>query len=643
MSTTSANLIKRFQIIFLASSVLLVISICFSYYTIQKLIFHSGWVNHTNEVLFETQTLNGIIKDAEAGHRGYLLTLNPIYLDTYTGAFSKTLASSERIGNLTKDNKVQQQNVAELNNLIAERFRQFESVLNLAELDAGSIRKNTELQKGKLIMTSLETVLRRIRNEEQRLLKLREESQSGFVAYAPFTIIFSGLISIAITALAFIRIKKDVEERIRKQKEEQELYQRTGERISSAEIVASQVAAGDYEVRSHDTAEDELGRIGKALNNMITSLHANYLAEQKRNWLQQGSIALSAVIMGEKNVGPLTAKLLDSLSAYIGATVGNFYIVNNHYLKLSASYGTHNSPEILGENAGLAGQALSSGKITILADIPSSYLQVSSSLGQTSPVSVVIVPLHFGEEKLGILELGFIKPLLGEEIQLLESNRELISTGLNTALSYEKVQELLEETQSQSEELQAQHSELENVNSELEAQTEKLQSSEEELRVQQQELQQTNQDLEERTLMLQEKNHEINRKAEELALSTRYKSEFLANMSHELRTPLNSILLLSRLLSDNTENNLNTEQIEYAQVIRSSGNGLLNLIDEILDLSKIEAGKMELQVEDIEIRKITNELQALFSPVAREKGVSFLISIEQELPETFRSDEMRLQ
>ena len=190
--------------------------------------------------------------------------------------------------------------------------------------------------------------------------------------------------------------------------------------------------------------------------------------------------------------------------------------------------------------------------------------------------------------------------------------------------------------------MQTQHSELENLNTELESQAQKLQASEEELRVQQEELQQTNKELEERGAILEEKNMDIQKKAEELAIATRYKSEFLANMSHELRTPLNSILLLSRLLSENNEKNLSSDQIEYAKVIQSSGNGLLGLIDEILDLSKIEAGKMSLEYEHVPINAIIDDLQSIFKPVAVEKELEFKINVQNNVPQVIETDRMRV-
>ncbi|RYG58838.1 histidine kinase, partial [archaeon] len=266
-----------------------------------------------------------------------------------------------------------------------------------------------------------------------------------------------------------------------------------------------------------------------------------------------------------------------------------------------------------------------------------------------APRQIIILPLVHNGYTEGVLELGFMKEVSEDAQELLREVSDNIAIGLNAAKNKARLQELLEETQAQSEELQAQHAELENMNTELEAQAQKLQASEEELRVQQEELQQSNVELEERSRLLEDRNQlilernlDIQKKAEELELSTKYKSEFLANMSHELRTPLNSILLLSRLLAENNTNNLSDDQVEYARVIQSSGNGLLALIDEILDLSKIEAGKMDLEYHRVFVDEITQDIHSLFDPIARDRGLDLHIIVSPDMPRSLETDKMRV-
>jgi signal transduction histidine kinase/DNA-binding response OmpR family regulator len=262
---------------------------------------------------------------------------------------------------------------------------------------------------------------------------------------------------------------------------------------------------------------------------------------------------------------------------------------------------------------------------------------------------VLAIPIYDGRKLKGVIEIATIYTYTERDIEFLKSAVHNIGIAISTAQNRKRLQELLEETQAQSEELQAQHNELENVNAELEVQAEKLQASEEELKVQQEELKQANEELEERSRLLEERNQviternvEIQMKADQLAQTTKYKSEFLANMSHELRTPLNSILLLSRLMYENQDKNLTAEQIEYARVIQSSGNGLLSLIDEILDLSKIESGKMELEYQRVSIKDVVDGMRALFNPMAKEKEIEFRSSIASDVPDAIETDKLRL-
>ena len=325
---------------------------------------------------------------------------------------------------------------------------------------------------------------------------------------------------------------------------------------------------------------------------------------------------------------------------------------NDGTLELKSAYAISESQRKLRivRGEGLAGQAALSAKMLEAKNVPSGSYTLSYVSGEVKPSNMIAIPLVYNRVVKGVIELAGLTEYSANHKAFFEAVSFNTGIAINTAQSRERIQELLEETQAQSEELQAQHGELENINAELEAQAEKLQASEEELRVQQEELQQSNNELSERSRLLEEKNEvilernlQIQAKAEELAISTKYKSEFLANMSHELRTPLNSILLLSRLLSENHEKNLSNEQVEYANVIQSSGKGLLTLIDEILDLSKIEAGKMVLEYADTRTATIVEELQAMFAPIAKDKGIEFSVSMAENAPSSIETDRLRVE
>ena len=647
-SSTSNSIIKQLQIVFSFSVLLLVLSLVASFYSTQKLILNSQLVNHTNQVLIEAENIISNMKDAETGQRGFLVTLDESFLEPYNGAYAKTTASYNALTDLTSDNAAQQRNLAEAKKLYEAKFAQMQKIIDKTKKnDAFAFNvseRQKEMVKGKIVMDQLRVVVERIKVEENKILKERTEAQQVYITYTPILLLIAALISILITGFAYIRIKKDLDDRIRKQKEAEQKYEETRQRINVIEGITKLVSEGDYTVRSTDSTDDELGRISTALNSMTSSLEQTFNDLSNKNWLQAGTVKLSDAIRGERILQKLAENLIGIITEYINAPLGTVYIQDKDWnYKLAGFFAATDAPEFIKGGEGLSGQVIKSKIPVIIRDLPENYVSINSSIGQTKPVCLVLLPLVYSNECIGVIELGLLREPNELEMLFLTNNLEMLSIGVNAALDYVKLQDFLEETQAQSEELQTQHNELENLNAELEAQAQKLQASEEELRVQQEELQQTNEELEERSGLLEEKNLEIQKKAEELELTTRYKSEFLANMSHELRTPLNSILLLSRLLAENDEENLNSDQVEYATVIQSSGNGLLGLIDEILDLSKIEAGKMDLDYTNVFIKDITADLKSLFVPVANEKNLDFRINIDENVPAIIETDKMRLE
>ncbi len=647
---------RQLQFVFGASILILIISSYASYYSNSQLIDSSNQVNHTNEVILTVDSMLTTVKDAQGGQRGYIISNDPQFLEPYTGAKEKTIAIVDRLQSLTSDNPTQQENIVTLRDMIEQRYNQMQKVINMGDTlvveDRAQLYLHTteELRNGRAIMAKLAEITQRIKVEENRLLQVRMEKQELYSKYTPIFVLVAALLSILLSVLAYMRIKNDLDARVRKQLEEQQLYEETARRINVMEAVTRELAAGNYSARSLDEAKDEIGRISEALNNMAVSLETNFTELENRNWLQSGTVTVANAIRGEKMVQAVCTKIVTSIAGYMKAPVATLYTTDGDMnLKLKGSYAADKAPKAILAGHGLTGQAVINREIIVTSDLPPNYLNIVSALGNTTPVSIVIIPLMYANIPIAVMEIGLLHTPGELEIEFLEKNAETLAITINSAISYEHLQELLEETQAQSEELQAQHNELENINTELEMQTEKLQASEEELKVQQEELQEANAELEERSRLLEEKNQqiveknvEVQKKAEELALSTKYKSEFLANMSHELRTPLNSILLLSRLLKENSEATLTSEQVEYAQVIQSSGHGLLSLIDEILDLSKIEAGKMELEYEQITTGEISHDMNSLFEPIAKEKGLAFKVNISKGTEQMIETDKMRL-
>lgn len=648
-NSISAPIVRRLQVVFIISIGLLIISLIALFYSMSGLIENAKLVNHTNEVRYKTENIFSLIKDAETGQRGFVITEDPRFLESYTGARAKVDEELYELKKLIIDNDEQRANLEEAQKLINIRFDQMQSVVDKTLKyetlsDADKTERYRQMLKGKRTMDDLRVVIERIKAKEQIILKKRSEELTRFISYTPFMVILAAIISILISVLSYLKIKADLDQRIRQQIEDEKKYHETTARIAAIENVTTQVIEGNLSARSTDNKDDELGKIASALNKMTSSLEANFKELSNANWLQTGKAKLSDVMRGENNIAIFSENLLNAISDYINAPIGTIYIIDpNLKFILRGSKATKNAPDHIVVGEGLTGQVIKSKKLTELTELPENYFHITSSTGNTQATSVVICPILYRDECIAIIELGFLRKPIPLEIEFLESCLESISVGINEVLNYIKMQELLEETQTQTEELQSQHYELESLNAELEAQSQKLQASEEELKVQQEELQQANQELEERSLMLEERNLEVSRKVEELALSTRYKSEFLANMSHELRTPLNSILLLSRLLSENNDSNLSSDQVEYARVIQSSGQGLLGLIDEILDLSKIEAGKMQIEFLQVPIYEIVDDLRSLFKPVANEKKLEFSINVDPGVPATIETDKLRLE
>ncbi len=645
------NTFKRNVLIaFGFSLLLLLLSSIASYISIQNLIGSAERVDHTNNVISELDNINITLQEAESSQRGYLLTADESFLAPYQAA-SKNI--SEKIANikqLTADNPPQLQNVTRLEYLITQRF----SILDLgvkARKD-GTLVNNSVLLRGKEYMDETSSVIRQMAQMERNLYEKRSERFRLLIIYTPIIIVIAAVLAILITIFFYGRIIADFRKRVELQEALQQKDYEIGQRLSLVKEIASKISSGDYKVRVSDEGKDILGTLATTINKMAESLDYSFTIISEKEWLQAGEAGLTKSMLGEMDLHHLAQNILDYLVSVTNSNVGALYISrDDNELEMICSFaleGNYNTT--IRKNQGLPGQAAADKKVLVLSDLKKHQFNISFASGSVKPVSVAAVPIVHENSVKAIVELGKLSEFSKKEIEFLNSVSYQAGVVIHVTQNRRRLQELLEETQSQSEELQMQHSELENINEALKAKSQRLQVSEEELRVQQEELMQTNTELEERTTMLEEKNQmieerneEIQRKARELEISARYKSEFLANMSHELRTPLNSILLLARLMVDNKRQNLDEEQIEYARVIEKSGQGLLTLIDEILDLSKIEAGTMYMDYQKVAVKEITNDINALFVPVANQKKIGFSIDVAGDVPVHIETDKMRLE
>ncbi len=630
------------------SLVFLLITSIASYISIKNLIGSADLVLKSNNIISDIDEVLSTVKDAETGQRGYLLTKNREFLVPYNGSQGKTDALFASVMAKTVENPAQQLKLKRLKALVDER-------LSILAISIGGPTKSTadlqsNLLRGRNYMSQARNVVTELKVSEAKDLAKRTAEMNAIAGYTPFLIIFASLVSIFSTLFFYRKVSSEFSEKIILNQQLEQLNVETSRRIDTMKNIAYQISNGNYKIRLQENALDSLGVLSTSLNTMAESLKTSFNALEDKDWLQTGIANLNDKMVGEKDVRTLSGDILTAAVEHTKSAVGAIYLLEeDNLLHLVNGYALNASEKqrtiIPGE--GLVGQVFKTGKLIHLNKIPDTSISISYATGEAKPNSVVAFPIMRNGSPMGVIEMGTLNDYPQRKLDFMKDVANNIGIALQASQNKRKLQDFLEETQAQAEELQAQHAELEALNAELETQTNKIQASEEELRVQQEELLQSNQELEERTSLLeernqliQERNTEIKQKAEELEQSTRYKSEFLANMSHELRTPLNSILLLSKLMADSEE--LDNEYNEYAAVIQSSGQGLLSLIDEILDLSKIEAGKMELEIETLSIADTVGDLRSLFNPIARDKQLAFDIEIVENTPTDFISDRMRL-
>ena len=636
------NVFKRNLIISTIVSILiLIISSVASYLSIKNLVESNRLINHTHQVIFNLNASQMTMTEDQNNVRGYLITGQEEFIDRYKTSEYRTIVFLENLETLTSDNPQQQASLINLRTATKNFYRYMEKRINTKKQNLPM--KVSDLEKGKQLMEEVRTYIERMENRETALLKERTEASVSYGNYTSRLIIIAALIAILISGFFFTRILNDYRIRQALQVALEESDRVTAERIRVISDIASQIALGNYKINVDNIRTDALGKLSTSLNEMAQSLDLSFANLSINAWLQTGVANLNIAMLGERSVKELAQIIIDFIAQYTGSQAGLLYLSENDHLVFTAgySYDPKTVRKELKLSEGLAGQAASLGKTLEIKTPEPDSIKISYALGEVKPKHIIAFPL-LANGMVGVIEIATISEYGAKELTFFEAVTKNVAIAIQVFQSRIRIQELLDETQSQSEELRSQHTEMESMNAELETQTEKLQASEEELKVQQEELQQTNEELNERSVLLEEQNLEIQKKSEALELSTRYKSEFLANMSHELRTPLNSILLLSRLLGENNDENLSDEQVEFAKVIQSSGNGLLGLIDEILDLSKIEAGKMDLEIIDVPMEEIANGIDSLFKQVAKEKNIAFSIDTK-EAPLVIKTDKMRLE
>nr|WP_288452352.1 response regulator [uncultured Pseudomonas sp.] len=580
-----------------------VVSAVFFVTLIGYLLSVLGWVQHTDRVLNNASESLKLSIDQETGFRGYLLSGDVRFLQPYEVAKPRIRAEMQTLNELVADNPLQ---VERLRSIAAlqDEWTAFAQGAIAAKRDGGNFLDPVRDGRGKQLTDAIRDEYGAFIAMEQRLREERNNAASNtaittIALFLLFTLIFSGGLAI------FGR---------------RELLRLTG---TYGAILKKQ--------------EEHNERM------------------QAQAWLRNGQNQMAERLIGQQALPVLGRNTLEFLASHLDAAVGALYVREEHgNLRRVATYGFsrehENAEQSFYSAEGMVGRVAHDQRLLILDNLPGDYLKVSSGLGEGKPLVVALLPVSNDGDINGVVELGFLRPLNERDSEFLEQIAPSVGASMEAARYRHRLQEILAETQQLNEELQVQQEELKTANEELEEQSRALKESQAHLETQQAELEQSNEQLsmqrdalDDRNTALREAQQQLEERAEELQRASRYKSEFLANMSHELRTPLNSSLILAKLLADNPKGNLDAEQVKFADSIYSAGNDLLNLINDILDISKVEAGKLDLRPENTNVVRLAQSLETTFQPVAGEKQLAFNVDIANDLPRSLYTDRLRVE
>ena len=415
--------------------------------------------------------------------------------------------------------------------------------------------------------------------------------------------------------------------------------------------VATAVTRGDLNLKIDVDASGEIQELQDYINKMIANLRDTTIANKEQDWLKGNLARISALMQGRRDLQDVASLIMSELTPVVSAQHGAFFVAmtpvdgkdlsvegeDSYELRMLGSYGYSmgSMPTSFRPGEALIGTAAEEKRTILVENAPSGYLKISSGLGEAPPAQVIVLPVLFEGKVLGVIELASFTPFTQIQKDFLNQIAEMIATSVNTISVNTKTELLLKQSQELTEQLRERSAELENRQKALQASNAELEEKAELLA-------QQNRDIEVKNTEIEEARQVLEERAEQLAVSMRYKSEFLANMSHELRTPLNSLLILAKLLADNADANLTPKQVEFAETIHGAGSDLLQLINDILDLSKVEAGKMDVSPTRIALVQLVDYVEATFRPLTAEKGLDLSVRVSPELPATLHTDEQRL-
>jgi CheY-like chemotaxis protein/CHASE3 domain sensor protein len=579
----AASLRTRLMVAMLTPLTLLLGAGALLAYQIQQLDANARAVDHTDAVIATTyEVLKGVL-DQETAIRGFMLAGDTAFLTPYRQAAPEQ--TLDELYLLVADNPTQQKRVRDLRRTYLEWLPLARTVVDGHE--AMEARSRTGMWSRKQRMDHVREVTRQILESEHALRVQRAHALDFTREVTRYGLV--GLLGLVGFLIAFVGRK-------------------------------------------------QVGALAETYEGALATERETKQALAAEGWVRERQVELSMAVQGETSVDEVCARALKALALAADADVGAVYLSEGDKLTRTAVYaqakGAGVGPAQFQMGEGLLGQAALDNRFAHLKEVPGDYLVVSSGTGQRDVSELLLIPVSHEGRLFGVLELGFLRPLSARGLSLCQRVGETLAVALRSAEYKRNLREYLEETQRQAEELATQQEELRVSNEELSEQSSALREAQQKMEQQQAELEQTNEGLARQATLLEQHNDELRHaqdalatKAAEVARANQYKSEFLANMSHELRTPLNSTLILAKLLADNKEQNLSAEQVRFAETIYSAGNDLLILINDVLDLSRIEAGKMEVHASELPIARLIEPVQRIFEPVARHKHLQFQLEI----------------
>jgi signal transduction histidine kinase/CheY-like chemotaxis protein/CHASE3 domain sensor protein len=569
-----------------------------SYQTLTRQARSQEWVRHSYQVTDELKSLQIAMIELSGARRAFRLTGKDSFLLVYKTTAPALFGEINKLKSLVTDNPGEESRVDSL----FDAFRDLVGFWETSRTDGAitdAYKTQITLQEERQIGT-IRNAINKIAGEEHRLLTIREADDNAVNGQA-LAVLCSGILLILVIVFVLIYVIFN-------------------------------------EFKNRSLAEADLQK-------SVDGIRALVEEADKRNWQLTGITRITDGMHAAYSLSGLINNIIRNLADYIGLPAAVFYLFDEdkQVLLVKGSSGATVKEDVPFKPGQLPGGLPLVKEVKIIKQVPENFWEIRSALGIAKPVEIAIIGLYIGRELKGVIELASFSGFSREQVDLLRSVSDNMAVSLHAAQTRERVIRLLEQVQEQKETLENQQEELRLSNEELTRQAETLQASEEELKVQEEELRHINAELEDKNEAVETARQALQDKAKELDAVSRYKSEFLANMSHELRTPLNSILILAKLLADNKQQNLTEKQAEYAGIIHKSGNELLNLINDILDLSKIESGKIEITAERVTVQNIIDDLAPQFNVVAEERKLSFIKLADKDVPSFIITDKPKLE